>query len=456
MPTPPQAPPRESVTIRPEAVRWASLLRRTPGPDAQEFRVQFGLPLDRPLIMTGHQAEFWHPGILAKYIAADAAAARLGAETAWVVVDQDRAHSTTVRYPALHQDGRLDAHTLEFTTGPLPGPPGDAAAPAVSRGLERITAAMRAHAGLPTLARRIAAATTDLLRPLLPYRPAPPTIFATELHRSALFARLVDRMRREPERCCAAYNAAVARHRSAGMRPLVADEVQDRYELPLWWLPPQGPRRHVYAEMLGEIPLDQLAPRALLMTGLLRLAGCDLFIHGTGGGGAEEAAGHEGYDRVTEDWLHAWLGTEPAELAAITVVTATRLLPLPGAEPPEPMAVARTKWLAHHARHSPDVLRDAYYGDAKARLVHAVRASPKPGRARLFRQLQTLLAEYRRLHEPDLQAMHLQAVLASARLRNAAVAFDRTWAFPLYPDSLLESLRAEIIAAFSGAYALQS
>jgi hypothetical protein len=240
------------------------------------------------------------------------------------------------------------------------------------------------------------------------------------------------------------------------VRPLVADEVQDRYELPLWWLPPGGPRHHVYAEMLGEIPLDQLAPKALLMTGVLRLAGCDLFIHGTGGGGTEESAGHEGYDRVTEDWLHAWLGTEPSKLAPITVATATRLLPLPGGEPPEPSAVARAVWLAHHARHSPDVLRDAYYGDAKARLVHAVRAAPAPDRARLFRQLQALLAEYRRLHEPDLQAMQRQAALASGRLLNAAVAFDRTWAFPLYPDSQLESLQAEIIAAFSGAYALQS
>ena len=39
------------------------------------LREQLGLPVHGPVIMTGHQAEFWHPGILAKYLACDAAGA---------------------------------------------------------------------------------------------------------------------------------------------------------------------------------------------------------------------------------------------------------------------------------------------------------------------------------------------------------------------------------------------
>ncbi len=40
--------------------------------------------------MTGHQSGFWHPGILSKYIAADAVASAIDGASAAVVVDHDR------------------------------------------------------------------------------------------------------------------------------------------------------------------------------------------------------------------------------------------------------------------------------------------------------------------------------------------------------------------------------
>src|SRR5215213_3876168 len=99
----------------------------------------------RPLIITGHQPEFWHPGILAKYLAADAAARVVGGDVLWVVVDQARPSSVWVPYPA-RVEGRLTKGEILFAGGDTePALPDDAAAPFVREGLERIATAMRAH-----------------------------------------------------------------------------------------------------------------------------------------------------------------------------------------------------------------------------------------------------------------------------------------------------------------------
>ena len=47
-------------------------------------RVGLGLDADRPVIMTGHQAGFWHPGILVKYLGAEILSDRLSAQPAWL------------------------------------------------------------------------------------------------------------------------------------------------------------------------------------------------------------------------------------------------------------------------------------------------------------------------------------------------------------------------------------
>lgn len=437
-----QAP---GLVIRPPAAAWGAALRRRLNERSRRFRVQMNLPTDRPLVMTGHQAEFWHPGILAKYLAADAAAAALDAEVAWLVVDQDRPERVEVRYP-VEDEGRLRVRTAVLAgTGRNGAPRNGGMLASVRTGLTSMREALARHEGAGSIARTVAAALDDLLTPLLA-RPHPATIFATDLHRTDLFAELVERMGREPERCIAAYNAAVARHPSAGMRPLIADEVQDRWELPLWRLEPGGPRRHVYAEDLPSIPREELAPKALFMTGLIRLAGCDLFIHGTGGGGAAEDG--EGYDRVTEEWLCDWLRIGPGDLAPITVVTATLHLPLRPGPPPSQDQVARTVWLAHHARHNPDVLRDAYTADAKAKLIAAMRGAPRDERRLLFLRMHEVLEQYRVNHTADLRALEQNAADACGRLEDAAVAMDRTWPFPLYPPDMLASLRRELEAAF--------
>jgi hypothetical protein len=285
---------------------------------------------------------------------------------------------------------------------------------------------------------------------MAPYVSLPaPTIFATELCRTTLFRTLVARMKADPESCILAYNAAARRHPTAHTRPLLADDIQDRWELPLWYLPPSQPRRHVYAEMLDQIPPDQLAPKALFITALMRLAACDFMIHGTGGGGGDDA--HEGYDLITEEWLDRWLGIPRSQLAPMAVVTATRYLPLSTEKPPTASEVAHARWLAHRARHDPELLHDHAAATEKRRLVAFIHEGRRHSHERheRFADLHRLLESTRRAHATDLASLDAQAGAVALRLAERSITCDRTWPFPLYPGSTLKGLRDQIHVVFA-------
>jgi hypothetical protein len=279
----------------------------------------------------------------------------------------------------------------------------------------------------------------DLLAPWI----KPDTVlFATDLSRTDIFADLLERMRAEPQACVAAYNDAVAKAPGAHVRPLATKG--DRIELPLWLMPDAlgRPRKPAFAADLASVPLSRLAPRALLMTAMLRLSSCDLFIHGTGGGL---------YDQITELWLARWLpGRTPAPTA---VVTATRLLPFEEAPPPTREAITSTVWRAHHALHNPSLLDDAEAQRRKAELLNQLRTARAQGRnpADSFHALHALLSDTRAQHQGKLEQIEAQAARARSETERAKVFYDRTWPFPLYPDSSLAALKGDIDKAFGPA-----
>lgn len=416
---------------------------------ARRFREQCDLPADRPIVMTGHQPALWHPGVLAKFIACDAAAGALDAAPVWIVPDQDEVDPFALRLPLADAQDRLRSDTRRFAE---PTPTGFAAcsAPAqrvtpvdasdaplesIRSGAQRIANAFAAHDGDPTAARQGQAALRDLISPLVD--PAP-TLFASDLARTDLFAELLDRMARDPKAVTSAYNAAAESLPQAGVGRLIVNEVTDRYELPLWRVPPGEPRRRVYAHELADIPRTHLAPRALLMTAIVRLAGCDLFIHGTGGGA---------YDAVTDRWIDAWLA-EP--LAPVAVVTATLRLPL-RSEIPTPEGAAKVRWAAHHARHDPTLLGDDGAARRKRDAVERIRALRAAGEdpAAVFQDMQRDLRDYREANRERLDELVHAADLAEARLAERDIVADRTWAFPLYGDETLDGLRSDIAGAFA-------
>ncbi len=458
--TTPQASSWTAPTVRlePEASLWAGLLAARKAPDgASTFRSELGLPAQGPVVMSGHQAEIWHPGILTKMIALREFAARTHAAVAWVVVDQDSNEPGLVRYPsrlgggpggpgrlisATWNVGRLmgaadipTASRSPWTDADLDPNWGDrpAATPGVACGLARIRDALRRNAAQPTLAAQLTAATAALAGE---GGEAPTMCMASAIARTGAFADIVERMRSDWAVCARAYNDAAAASPGAGLKPLAID----RGELPLWRLGAGQPRRRVYAAQLQEIPIAELAPRALLMTAILREFGCDLFIHGLGGGI---------YDHATERWMGEWLGWA---LAPSVVATGTCVLPLRSDPPPSDLEVGRAVWQAHHARHDPGVLGDAWARRRKQDLVAEIADHRRRGEdpAPSFDELHRLLSRVRIENAAGLDALVRRAQELRQGLADAKVAGDRTWAFALYDAEQLVALRDRVRARFTG------
>jgi hypothetical protein len=303
----------------------------------------------------------------------------------------------------------------------------------VACGLGAIRDAMLNATKAGDLAGQMIAATRELLGA---GRDADVWVRATAIARTELFAELVERMKQDPAACLAAYNAAAARHAGAGIAPLNAS----RGELPLWRIRPDAARGRVNAANLAGIPVHELAPRALLMTGLLRYAGCDLFIHGLGGGK---------YDVIAEEWLASWLSWR---LAPAVVATGTLLAKLSDSPPPSPEALARARWSLHHARHTPATLGDSWSQKRKEELLDEIRGVGARGgnSYRAFAALQDLLSRVRMEHQDVLTGLSREVGSLEARVKESKVALDRTWAFPLHEPGSLAALEAAVVRAFAG------
>ena len=437
-------------SAEPSPDRWAGLMRdrwnaTRHDPRALRFRAQLGLAVDRPVVMTGHQPVLFHPGVLAKYIAASALAQRHDAHASFLVVDQDEVDPGAIEIPEKRTENRLARGTVRVLDAAPEGvaagcspaqqtlPLGEADLdwPFVRTGLEQIHDAISARTNAASLAEQSSLASFDLMRPLGIFGDP---VLATRLSRTDLFRQIVDRMRADPLAFVEQYAYPEAR-----ITPLLMSLAADRFELPLWSLAPNTPRRRVYEEELDCSRLDTLAPRALLMTLLVRLAGCDLFIHGAGG---------LVYDRITERLAREWLGEE---LAPMTLATATVTLPLLDSPPPDDAAVARAVWLAHHARHDPAMLNDQPAAQRKALALRAIASLPhgSPERAAAFREMHEALASSRAEHAAQLDRFRTAARETRAARESAAIANERAWAFPLYPQSTLEALCQRINQRFA-------
>jgi hypothetical protein len=461
-----------AVVLHPAPATWTSQLRSVPLTDVQRrFRAQLGLPIgggavvDPLIIMSGHQAELWHPGIFAKVAAAHAfaqtvSAAGMPSHTAWLVVDQDANEPQKLKYPALGKRGELVAREwnidptpvlAETPTGmrpalgsgkPLSPVPTDVADQALAARLGQLREAIFAHMDAPHAAGQITRVLASLIEPA---SPLPMTLLATALSRTHLFTKLVDKMIDDPLACIRAYNAAATAFPLSGIRAL--DE--SRAELPLWHVRPGEPRRRVLAPALVKIPREELAPRALLMTGLVRVAGCDLFIHGIGGGGLSE---NTGYDNVTAQWFNTWLGADMAQwggkLAPEVTASATLRLALPGPDAPSQQEIAHAQWRAHAARHQPSILGDSAGQHGRDALLAQIRTARSRGEqpAAAFRALHAMLDQQRGRHAFQLAALDADAAAFKGRSAESLVRHDRTWSVALHSDASLRDLARAVSA----------
>lgn len=420
------------------------------------------MPAEGPVILSGHQAELWHPGILAKHFAAEAIAAKVVGRAAWLVVDHDVPHEIALRLPARDAEGRLvrkklpllselDAARATGFIAPLMPPAwssDDAASASLATRLDAMRASLEATGAEPNWAAQVTAATQRLLPPGLP-KLAP--VFATRLQQTDLFRAAVRAMAQDPAAAIASYNQAASVAPDAELRPL--DAVKG--ELPLWRIDSRGTRKRVLATELagasGDAEFDGLMPRALLMTALVRLAGCELFIHGVGG---------FVYDRAMEQWHRTWLakalapvaGGGGASLAPMVLASATLRLPLSADGVPEAGAIRAAVWRAHHARHNPadPAATDAAAATRKRELVAMIEERKQRGEspAAEFRALQDVLEAYRRRHAGALENLSYEAAALRAQSAQASVIDDRTWSFALHEPAALASMNRLVQASF--------
>lgn len=490
IPAPPEIP-APTTTLRPEAHSWAALaaaFHRAPQSTiagANSFSSELGLP-SGSLVYSGHQATFWHPGILAKRFAASAVAAKLGqdAHAVWLVVDQDATDATRLDLPCTTPDGVRSSlvHVLTPRDGmsgkmEIAGRTGTITllTPALARpaltppnpeSLSAISSlAPSTRASLDAFSRAIAAASSatsqavqvsDAIDALLESVAAPAhRILASDLSRTTLFRELCRRMLADPAACTRAYNQAVAEHPDAGLRPLECAAA--RIELPLWKLgaTKRGtPRERVLASELApllEVPASSLIPvllpRALLMTAMVRLASACIFIHGLGG---------EKYDPATERWLALWLTDLPKlRLAPAVIATASLYLKQEGT-PPAATQRARNIDIQklRRVRYDPHMSHDAALEQAKQAALAEIESHPRrsPQRRAAYIRLTQIIEQHRTAHAADVARAEASLIEIISRAADPHIidtdpALRRDWPFFLYPDEDLLALRGRVEAA---------
>jgi hypothetical protein len=426
----------------------------------------FGVDPACTIVATGHQAAIWHPGILAKDIAVRAIHECLSSDARptvplHYVADHDANDVGLVRLPVWSTDDAMLGAVAWRLRPPADGrstrdrPPGPASAPpsavlgsirqlpidGLAERIVAIRAAVDRHVDAPSLAMQFAAATADLARP-----------FTGDIERRSMSSllqapighALLDRMRSDPDACIDAHDAAIEADRDARgsgrRRPRGVARLLRRgesAELPLWRDTPDG-RRPVLVE--ERPPIESLRPRALLATALARLAGCDLFVHGVGGGI---------YDRVMEDWLKRWLGPGIADaLAPSLVASATLRLPLPMQAIDAPI----TPEDLHRLRNDPDLASVA--STTRATCLAAIDAAPRRSSERraAYLALRSAVEEARRRGAAVLSEAERSMDEQRRQAASNAVARDRTWAFPLHATAALERLGDRITQSFAGSF----
>jgi len=428
-----------------------------------------------PVIATGHQPTLWHPGILAKDLAADALAKHLGGTALHVVVDHNALAPLSLDIPT-QLGGTLGTRRVLLDTRAISDqlPPNrlvpidsakvaalltdaDAAsrdAPGMAQGLARLAQAyLAAGEDHEHLAAQTSAVLAHLMQPVV-HQPLPTLSTSTLVTQG-----FVDRLLADPLGCVRCYNRAVAAYPHARIRPLHIG--RDSIEAPLWAQDAGNPapvyidlgdtqNPQLYTELTGldltkTDAIRRLRPRAATLSAIMRSDYCDLMIHGKGGGA---------YDNVTERWWRDWTGEE---LAPKVIVTADMMLGLDA-----PLAtrdeLERAVWFDHHLPFNVDRYAQAQ-DDAEASLEQEKRTlldhmnddRDKRRRAVAFKRIHAINAKLQQHHRAMIEESRRGAARARLGVDNAAIAHRRDWCFALYSPVSLRQLAEALTITRSAA-----
>jgi hypothetical protein len=439
-----------------------------------QMRRDMGFDPQQPLVASGHQPVFVHPGVAMRAFLLAEGARRQGWAAAFVAVDSDLALDLGAFVPALAQGdlavarvALLDPQERRALEGlPAPGPARwEGFAHRIRAHLEEVglgAALQRASAffdGGRDLLSRVAGAVDfmEALRRLWEPPENPAWIPLSRLCSGAPFAHFCAALLAEAEAFAGHYNAVLRDYRRARRLRSPAHPFPDlrrqeeAVEAPFWWLSPRGERASVWVSrrrgrlelscqgaLLAALPLQpsraareiqsaglRLRPRALTLTLFLRLLGCDLFLHGTGGAA---------YDRVTDEVLRRHFGLPPPALA---VATGTLHLPLAG---PHGMAaeVRRLRLALRELRYNPQRLafpgpQAAGLAARKRLLIDLLAREPRGARRRaLTLELHEVNAALAALEPCRRRCLEDELEAARAGMAREAVGRFREYAYFLF------------------------
>ncbi len=378
------------------------------GTPLREFRRLTRIELaqdDKPVFVTGHQPELFHPGVWAKNFALNGLARRLDAVPLNLIVDNDTMKSAHILAPVWDADPakiRLEKQPFDDFAGEVPW--------------ERTTWAAEFSA------RRIA---TERL-----WGCENRELTVSALSQSTAFRRFASHIAANLPQFRKSYNRAVAEYRTAHGIKSKSHPVPDlaENELPFWEFADTGRIRATRAT-----PPERLRPRALTLTLFVRLCLADWFLHGIGGAK---------YDEVTDALIRDFFGMEPP---AFQVVTGTLHLPTPGF-PRTKKDVAERESKLRRLHWNPEYFFPA---DHPARLDKWTLAANKPnGRPAVrawFSRLRELTAEMRVAVADQVAEAERELATARAEVAANAILRRRDFAWVLYPEDTLRPILQQFL-----------
>ncbi len=354
---------------------------------------------DQPLIVTGHQPGFHHPGILIKYLLANHLAQFAGSVALNLIVDSDLPPSLSLPLP-VHTSSGLTIQNIPLADFDPALPWQDQPLPTAAQ-LHTFMDQVQ-HAAVPAPLAPALAALSETLTACLPFSHNLPDLFTLLHHRLAAPLAIqwldlpVSLLSQSESFACFAcdlilhartlhhcYNLALNEFRRTNKirnasQPLPnlkgsnePGQPDQPIELPLWLFTPNQPRQplftrsqnnniflcgpqsdlfHLPAGLLADPEQGpaallaalrrhnlQLRPRALTLTAFTRLFLADYFIHGIGGAV---------YDQVTDRLIREFYQITPPAFAC---ASATLLLPLGEYSPPSRI-IEQIRQTAHQLR----------------------------------------------------------------------------------------------------------
>jgi len=467
---------------------------------------------DRPLILTGHQPELFHPGVWFKNFLASAAAQRLGGVAINLIIDTDTVRSTSIRVPT-RQEGDVAIENVAFDAAgdvvPFEERPildsslfatfarrvwaaydtcfrgSEPYEPILAEGWPRAVAEMKAGAGDAKLG-FVLARTRHWLEGQLGVQTL--EVPLSSVAQTDSFRRFTVHLLMHLDKLLHIYNASLAEYRHvnhirSSTHPVPALEEQGEWlESPFFMWEAASPRRRplfarqspheitlsdrhgleislsISPDESADSAVEQLAaaearrikirPRALITTMYARLVLSDLFIHGIGGAK---------YDELTDLIIHRFFGIEPP---AYVTATATFRLPIerPDVSQDDVRKVARrireARYRPESFLHEPLVQQDAGLSAKLQALAAEKRAYLAQHDLRrcsqaVFDQLDALNRAMHDLLRPIEDELRAHHAQLTTALKQSQLLSSREFSFVLFPSEILSARLLDLCKVLS-------